>query len=350
MKSKNIILTGGTGVFGKFLVNDLLKSNSRIILLIRADSQKQASERAKKLFKSNSISSNKIVTLKCDLTQNDLGLISSDYLNLKQTTTHILHAAASTRFTLPINEARRNNVETTKKLLSFAKDCKNLEKFGFVSTAFVAGKRTGLIQEEELEHNEGFLNTYEESKYEAEMIVRSMKRVLPIVIFRPSLIITPFKKSGISPVNALTLGLFFARKGFLPILPGNKGNKLDIIDGKVASHAIVKIFFKETLRYLTYHVTSAQNSPSINDFIRIIEQQSGKELPIRCCGDIERYTAELKKVTRFRPDLIAIYKKTQSFLPELAFPKIYDNNNLLGELEVKSFSNEPINIVRSLLK
>lgn len=101
MKIKNIILTGGTGVFGKFLINDSLKSNSRIILLIRADSQKQASERAKKLFKSNSISSDKIVTLRCDLTKNDLGLASSDYLNLKKTTTHILHAAASTRFTLP---------------------------------------------------------------------------------------------------------------------------------------------------------------------------------------------------------------------------------------------------------
>ncbi|KKQ53154.1 hypothetical protein A2865_02575 [Candidatus Woesebacteria bacterium RIFCSPHIGHO2_01_FULL_39_17] len=350
MKTKTIILTGGTGVFGKYLIEDLLKGKPRIILLVRADSQKQANDRVKKLFKSNSLPPDKVTVLNCNLTQKNLGLNSENFKILKQTTTHILHAAASTKFTLPLDEARRNNVETTMKLLAFARNCKNLERFGFVSTAFVAGKRSGIILEEEFEHSAGFLNTYEESKYEAEMIVRSMINLLPIVIFRPSLIITPYKKSDISPVNALTLGLFLARKGFLPILPGYKENKLDIIGGTVASQVVAKIFLKEALHYSTYHVTSAEKSPSIENFIRIVEQQSGKKLPMRFCGDIENYLLELKKITRFRPDLTAIYRKTQSFLPELAFPKIYDNRNLLDELELKSFSHEPINLVQAILK
>src|SRR3989344_2158310 len=350
MKTKTIILTGGTGVFGKYLIEDLLKGKPRIILLVRADSQKQANDRVKKLFKSNSLPPDKVTVLNCNLTQKNLGLNSENFKILKQTTTHILHAAASTKFTLPLDEARRNNVETTMKLLAFARNCKNLERFGFVSTAFVAGKRSGIILEEEFEHSAGFLNTYEESKYEAEMIVRSMINLLPIVIFRPSLIITPYKKSDISPVNALTLGLFLARKGFLPVFPGGEDNKLDIIDGTVASKAVTQIFLKDSLHCLTYHITSAQNSPRIKDFIGMIESQSGKRLPIRFCGDIEKFTSELKKITRFRPDLIAIYKKTQSFLPELAFPKIYDNKNLLEELKLKSFSLSPINSAQPLLK
>ncbi len=350
MKTKTIILTGSTGVFGKYLVADLLKSKSRIILLVRADSQEQANDRIKKLFESNPLPSDKVTVLKCDLTQDNLGLTPKDYRNLKQIATHILHAAASTKFNLPSGEARRNNVETTKMMLVFAKDCKNLERFGFVSTAYVAGKRSGIILEEEFVHEAGFLNTYEESKYEAEMIVRSMIELLPIVIFRPSLIITPYTKSDISPVNALTLGLFLARKGFLPILPGKQNNKLEIIDGITASKAIIKIFLKGKICHSTYHVSSAQNSPHIEDLIQIVEQQSGKKLPIRFCGDMDNYLLELKKVTRFRPDLAAIYKKTQSFLPELAFPKTYDNRNLLEELEVKSFSKTPINSVQAILK
>ena len=350
MKTKTTIITGSTGVFGKYLVEDLLKSKSRIILLVRADSQKQADDRIKKLLAPDSSPFDKITVLKCDLTQENLGLASGELKILKQTTTHILHAAASTKFTLLLNEARRNNVETTKRLLSFAKNCKSLERFGFVSTAYIAGKRSGVILEEEFEHNAGFLNTYEESKYEAETIVRSMISLLPIVIFRPSLIITPYKKSDISPVNALTLGLFLARKGFLPVFPGGEDNKLDIIDGTVASKAVTQIFLKDSLHCLTYHITSAQNSPRIKDFIGMIESQSGKRLPIRFCGDIEKFTSELKKITRFRPDLIAIYKKTQSFLPELAFPKIYDNKNLLEELKLKSFSLSPINSAQPLLK
>lgn len=350
MKTKTIVLTGSTGVFGKFLVEDLLKTRSKIILLVRADSQKQANDRIRNLLKTHSASFDQITVLKCDLTQENLGLTINDYLILKKHTTHILHAAASTRFTLPLNEARRNNVETTERLLAFAKACDKLQRFGFVSTAYVAGKRRGIILEEEFEHGEGFLNTYEQSKYEAETLVRTENKQLPIIIFRPSLIITPFQRSGSSPVNALTLGLFLARKGFLPILPGNANNRLDIIEAELASTAIVRILLKEALSHLTYHVTSANNSPSLGDLISLVEQKLGKKFPIRFCGNTEKFASELKKVTRFRPDLAAIYKKIQSFLPELAFPKIFDNRNLLKELKIGSFSQKPIKGIVSLLK
>lgn len=345
-----VILTGSTGVFGKFLVEDLLKTNLRLVLLIRAKSQAEAENRAKNILKPYSDSKERISVLRCDLTQEDLGITNHDYSYLISNTTHILQAAASTRFTLPLDEARRNNVDTTRRLLGFAKKCKKLKRFGFVSTAFVAGKRSGKILEKEFEHKSGFLNTYEESKYEAEKVVRTELRKLPIIIFRPSLIITPFQKSSHSPINALTLGLFLARKGFLPILPGKEDNKLDIIDSTIASQALVKIFLKETIKHSVYHITSANNSPTIRDIISLIEGKSGKKSPIRFCGDIESSNLALKKVTRFRPDLISIYKKTQSFLPELAYPKIFDNQNLVEELETKSFSTEPINNLKNILK
>lgn len=345
-----VVLTGSTGVFGKFLVDELLKTNSKLVLLIRAESQPEAEDRAKNILKQYPKSKERISVLKCDLTQEDLGLNYDDYPHLIKNATHVLHAAASTRFTLPLDEARRNNVDTTRQLLRFAKKCKNLKRFGFVSTAFVAGKRSGVVLEEEFEHEVGFLNTYEESKFEAERVVRSEISNIPIVILRPSLIITPFHKSSHSPVSALTLGLFLARKGFLPILPGNENNQLDIIGGTQTAQAIVKIILKNTLSHLTYHITSANNSPLIADLLSLIEDQSGKKLPIRFCGDMESFTLELKKVTRFRPDLIAIYKKTQSFLPELAYPKNFDNRNLLEELKTKAFSIKPINGLKSILK
>lgn len=345
-----VLLTGGTGVFGKFLIEDLLKNDTRIVLLIRAKSQNQAEDRAKKLLKVYPDFLHKIRVLKCDLTEDNLGLANKDYFDLVKNTTYVLHAAASTRFTLPLNEARRNNVETTRKLLNFSKKCNKLKRFGFISSAFVAGKRSGIILEDEFSHKYGFLNSYEESKYEAEMLVRTEVDNFPISIFRPSLIITPFDKSHNSPVNALTLGLFLARKGFLPILPGNKNDKLDIIKGPVASKAIIQIFFKKKVSYLVYHVTSFNNSPQIKDLISLVEVQSGKKLPVRFCGSIENFTKDLKRITHFRPDLSAIYKKTQSFLPELAYPKLYDNHHLMKELAITSFSSRPVKSLQSLLK
>lgn len=342
-----VVLTGVTGVFGKFLVDELLKKPLKIVLLVRANSQKEAEKRVKNLL---SKSPNRFSVFQCDLTKEALGLGENEYLKLIKDTTHILHVAASTRFTLPLDEARRNNVDTTKVLLGFAKKCSNLKRFGFVGTAFVAGKRTGIILEDEFKHNSGFLNTYEESKYDAESLVRTKINKLPIVIFRPSLIITPHQKSGHNPVNALTLGLFLARKGFLPILPGSENNTLDVISGTLAAQAIVNILLKKTVQHVAYHVTSADNSPQLKDLITLAEGKSKKKLKIRFCGSIDEFTVELRKITRFRPDLIAIYRKTRSFLPELAYPKIFNNHNLLEELETQTFSIQPINGLKAILK
>ena len=341
---KSIILTGCTGILGKFLFNDLLKSNCDMTLLIRSDSQSEAEIKANNVLKLDSGSSRKIRILKSNLNQENLGLENQVYSKLTESTTHILHSAATTEFTHPLNVARKNNVETTMRLLNFAKDCNNLERFGFVSTAFVAGKRSGLILEEDFEHKSGFLNTYEQSKYEAEALVRTEIRRLPIAIFRPSLIVAPFRKTGMGPISALILGLLLVKRGFLPILPGKEKNVLDIIEGSVAAKAIAQIFFKKTLGFSTYHVTSAKNSPTIKDLIRDYKRS------IRFCGDMEQFTDDINKLTVSRPDLIISYKKTETFLTELAIPKIFDNKNLMKELGIKSFSPQPILALRSLLK
>jgi len=347
----SIVITGGTGILGKLIIDDLLRTDSSIVLLIRAETQEKAEERAKNLLqKYTDDKKERIKILKSDLTDENLGIASKEYINLKKNTTHILHAAASTKFNLPLDEARRNNVETIKKLFDFAADCSQLERFGHVSSAFVAGKRSGIIFEEDLEHDEGFLNTYEQSKYEAETFLRTKQDKIPLVIFRPSLIITPFRGSSTSPVSALTLGLFLVRKGFLPILPGSETNTLDIIEGEIASKAITDIFLKKTVSYRTYHVVSAKNSPTIGDLISLAKDQSGKKVSVRFCGDREKFQAELKKVSRFRPDIAAIYKKTQSFLPELAFPKLFDNRNFMKELGIKTFSLHPTSKLKLLLK
>lgn len=347
MRNKKIIITGGTGAFGRLIVEKLLKTQVDLTLLIRAGSQKEAESRAHNTF-NNLKTESKISVFNCDLTSNNLGLMRNQYLRLIDETTHILHAAASTRFTLPLEEARRNNVVTTNNMLFFAKSCKRLERFGFVSTAYVAGKRSGIIKENEFKHDQGFLNTYEQSKYEAEELVRKEKGKPPLVIFRPSLTITPFRKSGRNPINALTLGLFLVHKGLLPILPGDKDNKLDIIKAEVASQTIARLFLKNKLLHVTYHITSANNAPKIEDLALFIEERTGKKLSIRFCGNVEQFNRELKKITRFRPDLAIIYQKIHSFLPELAFPKHFDNHNLLEELTLNSFSKQPITALQAI--
>ncbi|MCV4932392.1 SDR family oxidoreductase, partial [Escherichia coli] len=71
----------------------------------------------------------------------------------------------------------------------FVATLENPERYNYISTCYVAGLRRGRILESELEHNAGFRNFYEESKYLAELSVEQLKPDLPITIFRPSVVV-----------------------------------------------------------------------------------------------------------------------------------------------------------------
>ena len=60
--------------------------------------------------------------------------------------TTIIHSAASVSFTLPLDEARAINLDGTRRMLDFAELARErggLDRYGHVSTAYVAGDHTG---------------------------------------------------------------------------------------------------------------------------------------------------------------------------------------------------------------
>ena len=102
-----------------------------------------------------------------------LGLGDSTASRLRSQITTIVHAAGFTRFDGPSAVARQVNVDGLRNLLEFASACPRLDRFVALSTVYVAGRRSGRIAERELEHDNGFVNPYEESKDEAERLLRA---------------------------------------------------------------------------------------------------------------------------------------------------------------------------------
>ena len=82
----------------------------------------------------------------------------------------------------------RVNVEGTRNVNEFTRSLPHLRHYHYVSTCYVAGKRTGRILENELRHEAGFRNYYEETKYLAESEVESLKAELPVTIHRPAVV------------------------------------------------------------------------------------------------------------------------------------------------------------------
>ena len=97
-----------------------------------------------------------------------------------------MHCAASIAFDLPLDEARAINVEGTREVIGFARECKSLgrlERFVHVSTAYVSGKYEGTFRERQLDAGQEFRNTYEQTKWEAEHVVREADDL--VAVHRP---------------------------------------------------------------------------------------------------------------------------------------------------------------------
>lgn len=125
-----------------------------------------------------------------DITAPDLAL-GSAYGEVAAQITGAFHLAAV--YDLSVSEAVgwRVNVEGTRHVLDLLEQSPKLERFGYVSSAYVSGRRTGTIYEDELIHDAGFKNVYEETKYHAEVLVqeRADEETLPTIVFRPSIVV-----------------------------------------------------------------------------------------------------------------------------------------------------------------
>src|SRR5918911_1377910 len=106
----------------------------------------------------------------------------------RRETTTLFHLAAVYDLAVARDLAMRVNVEGTKNVNEFARTVSNLRRYHYVSTCYVAGRRTGLILESELRHTAGFRNFYEETKYLAELEVDALKAELPVTIHRPAVV------------------------------------------------------------------------------------------------------------------------------------------------------------------
>ena len=144
------------------------------------------------------------------------------------------------------------------EILRFARGCENLDRLGYVSTAYVAGDREGIVREDELDIAQGFLNTYEQSKFEAETLVReTMAADLPrTVIFRPSIIVGDSRDGRTTSFNVLYCPMRIYSLGVIKALPGKPWVRLDVVPIDYVADAIQQIFLNETAVGRTFHLVA----------------------------------------------------------------------------------------------
>ncbi len=188
----HVLLTGGTGLLGRYLVRDLLLRGHSVAALVRGTGNETAQERLDAILRMWEAELGGAlpapVLLKGDVTEEGLGLDRQARSWVADNCSAVMHSAALLLFEPTAEgEPRRTNIGGTREVLALTKEL-GLSEFHYISTAYVSGRRPGLILESELDRGQTFRNVYEESKFEAEKMVREADHLRSLTVYRPAVI------------------------------------------------------------------------------------------------------------------------------------------------------------------
>ena len=270
MNSEELILiTGATGFLGVQLVHELLERqpNATLALLIRGRAGETSRQRADSFIPEAERS--RVQVFSGDVSQPDCGLDAAAYARLSAETTRVIHSAATVRFDHSLDEARRINVEGTRHILDFAGGARQLRSFAYVGTAYVAGERSDLVRENELAVGQGYRNTYEQTKAEAEALVRSRLSSLPGVILRPSIIVGDSRTGVTSSFKMMYWPLKIYARRLWRTVPGYPDAVLDIVPVDFVAHAVARLLFDESALGSAIHLCAGpRGSATIQQIAR----------------------------------------------------------------------------------
>jgi thioester reductase-like protein len=277
-----VLLTGATGFVGiEVLARYLERTDRRVYALVRAPDQESADERLRSalstFFGRADAHAGRARAVPGDIEQEDLGLSPDERRRLASEVTDIVHAAASVSFSLPLDESRAINVEGTRRMLEFAELCRDhggLRRFCHVSTAYVAGEHDGEFAEDDLEVGQEFRNAYEQSKFEAERLVRAHRRRLPIQIFRPSIVVGERPTGWTASFNVLYAPLKAFSRGEYVALPGSPSAPVDVVSVDYVADAIFELANGAAPDgdAETYHLVAGRRATTVG---RLVELSAG---------------------------------------------------------------------------
>ena len=179
------LITGFPGFIARRLVAKLLADDPE--LRITALVEKRMADAARTC--AEAIGADRISLVTGDIGDRRLGLDDAEYARLAGEVQEVHHLAAIYNLAVPLEAAQRVNVDGTGNVLDFCLAGKEPARLHYVSTAYVAGVRNGVVYEHELSVGQEFKNHYESTKFQAELWVRSRMDEVPTTVFRPAIVV-----------------------------------------------------------------------------------------------------------------------------------------------------------------
>lgn len=241
---ESIFITGFPGFIAGRLVEQLAKPETQFFLLVQPQFVQKAMEEVEEIADFTNTPLESFVIVEGDITQPKLGISDEDLETIQYETTDVFHLAAAYDLGVSKDLAFKVNLEGTKNVNDFVCSLKNLRRYSYISTCYVAGRRGGQILETDLEHKAGFKNFYEETKYLAEIEVDRLKSLLPVTIFRPSVVVGDSQTGETAKYDGIYYLINYLRKApsLLRVLNvGNKDVRLNLVPVDFVVRSIVAL-------------------------------------------------------------------------------------------------------------
>ena len=186
-----VLVTGFPIYVARRLVRELVLAGDHVLVLHRERFARDISPFIDELnaTAADGGSGGRAEALSGDILDIDLGLSGQELRRIQQEVVEVHHLAALQYLGVETHKMRLVNVEGLRELLEVALGMRRLRRLCHWSTAFVAGDRSGIVYEHELDVGQHYRNRYEASKAEAEGLARAAMAKLPITVVRPAILV-----------------------------------------------------------------------------------------------------------------------------------------------------------------
>ncbi len=334
--STSLFLTGATGFLGRELLKRTLErdATATVHCLVRAQDEAQAGRRLSALL--NEVWGDRAADFAPrakavfgDASEPRFGLSEGAWDGLSGEISHILHGAASVRFDLPLDEARKNNVTGSLSVLELADSTKARQgrapRVDYIGTSYVAGDRLGRVLETELSMGQGFRNTYEQTKWESEGHMRERWGDLPIAVHRPSIIVGDSQTGQTSSFNVVYWPIRIYAKGWWDLLIGNPSAPIDVVPVNWVADAILHLQKSDSTLGKCFHLAAGPDHCVTVGTMAELASQYFKKPPPRVVSP-ETFWSELQPemAKKLRGAMKQLVETGVQYMPYFAQNPIFD--------------------------
>ena len=336
-----IFLTGSTGYLGSYLAAGLLTGYAeKLNLLVRAKTAQEARER---LWRSLQLHfdfpeflehvNSHVRIFRGDLTEERFGLPDDDYHALVDTTSSILHCAASLNRKSE-RQCLNVNLRGSLEVIQLARRAQNrngLRRYSHVSTVAVAGKRQDEMVPEDsaIDWARSDYDPYARTKKFSEHMVHRLLPDVPKTIFRPAIVLGDSRRPETTQFDMVQAFDVLAR---LPVLPLRPRDKIDIVPANYVGKAIVFIHQKDAPTHSVYHLSSGAGSQTYMELTDALARAGGWRKPVYLPSFGRTFSSAVNLFARRGGAVGHGASLLKVFWPYLTWNTVFDNSRAVAEL------------------